>query len=118
MAVLLVDVVFLSPKEGGRQLSLPVFKYPAVYRPHLVAQDRSVRQARMRGNVIKEDYWAVSFIDGPADFGFGESIRCRLSLDWFPETDYAPLVKGASFTVREGPRIVGHGVVLDRSDAN
>ena len=56
------------------------------------------------------------FFDGPSEFSFGEPVRCRLILDWFPEADYSPLVKGATFTVREGAKIVGHGVVLERSD--
>ena len=116
MATILVEVVFLSPEDGGRQHSLPVFKTPAVYRPHLVVQDRSVRYARIRNNVIEEGHWAVSFFDGPSEFSFGEPVRCRLILDWFPEADYSPLEKGATFTVREGARIVGHGVVLERSD--
>jgi hypothetical protein len=113
---LVAEVVFLSPDEGGRQAP-PIFVAPVLYRSHLVVQDRSVRHARMRDDMVDEDYWGVSFASGPAQFGFGERVRCVLSLDYFPKVDYAPLVAGASFTVREGARIVAHGIVLERRDA-
>jgi hypothetical protein len=113
---LLVELVFLSREEGGRA-TVPVFGTPAEYRPHLVAQDRTVRHARMVGNTVDERYLEVSFIDGPAQFGFGEPVRCILRLNYFPEVDYAELPPGASFTVREGARVVAHGVVLERRDA-
>ena len=111
-----VEVVFLSADEGGRQ-SPPVFGTAAEYRPHLVLQDRTVRQARMRGNVVEEEYLAVSFVEGPRSFALGEPVRCVLRLSYFPEVDYADLREGATFTVREGARIVAHGIVLNRRSA-
>jgi hypothetical protein len=71
----------------------------------------------MLGNTVDERYLAVSFLDGPRQFGFGENIRCVLRLNYFPDVDYAELTPGTSFTVREGARIVAHGVVLERRDA-
>jgi hypothetical protein len=113
---LLVEMVFLPPQEGGRQ-SVPVFGTQAEYRPHLVVQERTVRQARMTGNTVDERYLGVGFVDGPRQFGFGEAIRCVLRLMYFPDVDYAELTSGTTFTVREGARIVAHGVVLERRDA-
>lgn len=43
---LLVEVVFLPSEDSGRK-AVPVFGTPAEYRPHLVAQDRTVRCARI-----------------------------------------------------------------------
>jgi hypothetical protein len=113
---LLVEVLFLSPEDGGRQ-SVPVFGTQAEYRPHLVVQDRSVRRARMAGNTVDENYLGVAFVNDPGQFRFGDTIRCVLRLDYFPELDYAELTHGASFTVREGARVVAHGVVLERRQA-
>jgi hypothetical protein len=113
---LLVEVVFLSAEDGGRQ-SVPVFGTQAEYRPHLVVQDRTVRRARMIGNTVDERYLGVSFLDGPQQFGSGETIRCVLRLNFFPDVDYAELAPGTPFTVREGARVVAHGVVLERRDA-
>jgi len=110
---LLVELVFVSPEDGGRQ-SVPIFGTPAEYRPHLVVQDRTVRRARMVGNTIDETYLAVSFVDGPGKFGFGETVECVLRLSYFPDLDYAELTPGAQFTVREGARVVAHGVVRER----
>ncbi len=112
---LLVDIVFLAPQQGGRQ-SVPVLGTGA-YRPHLVVQDRSVRRARMVGNAVDEHYLPVSFVNGPGQFNFGDAVKCVLRLDCFPEVQYEELTTGASFTVREGERIVAHGVVIERRDA-
>lgn len=113
VARILAEVVFLTSEEGGRQQP-PVFATPAAYRPHLVVQDRRVRQPRTRdGNVIDENYLGVSFVDGPSEFRLGESVECTLRLD-YPEAAYEELKTGAAFTVREGGRIVGHGIVLDQ----
>jgi hypothetical protein len=116
-AAVAAEVVFLPPEEGGRQQP-PVLGIPATYRPHLVVQDRSARQAIVReGNVIDEPYLAVTFADGPPALQFGEAARFTLRLDYHPQVDYAALCVGATFTVREGGRVVSHGVVLERLDA-
>ena len=112
---LLAEVVFLSAAEGGRH-SPPSFGSSASYRPHLVVQDRAIRAARMRGSVLKEDYWGVSFVEGPTEVQCGQPVMCVLSLDYFPKIDYAPLTVGAPFTAREGVRVVAHGLVLERRE--
>src|SRR6185312_16803762 len=113
---LLVEVVFLSPEHGGRQAP-PVLGTSAEYRPHLVVQDRSVRDAHMRGNVVDEEYLGVSFVEGPEKLDFGVPVSCLVRLNYFPEVGYADLREGASFTVREGVRVVAHGTVLERRSA-
>lgn len=37
-----------------------------------------------------------------------------MGLVYYPVVDYSALVQGAVFTIREGPRIVGHGRVVKR----
>jgi hypothetical protein len=113
---LLVEIVFLSPEEGGRR-SPPVFGTPAEYRPHLVVQDRDVRKARTRGNLVEDEYLAVSFVEAPEKVDLGVPIRCVLRLNYFPEVDYAGLREAATFTVREGATVVAHGIVLERRSA-
>ena len=56
-------------------------------------------------------------VEGPERIDYGEPVRGVLSLDYFPEMNYDALREGATFTVREGPRIVAHGMVLERRSA-
>src|SRR5450432_100445 len=115
-ATVLTEVVFLPPAEGGRQQP-PVLGTPSTYRPHVVVQDRQVRQARIRdGNVVDEDYLGVTFLEGPSELRFGEPAKILLRPD-YRNVDYSSLCVGASFTVREGGKIVGHGIVLETRDA-
>ena len=111
-ATVLTELVFLSPAEGGRQQP-PVLGTSSTYRPHVVVQDRQVRQARVRGgDVVDEEYLGVAFLEGPRELRFGEPAEVLLRLD-YPNVDYSSLCVGASFTVREGAKIVGYGIVLE-----
>jgi hypothetical protein len=83
----------------------------------LVVQDREVRQARVRdGNVVDEPYLGVTFLEGPSEIHFGEPAKVLLRLD-YPNVDYSSLSVGAAFTVREGAKVVGHGIVLETRGA-
>jgi len=89
------------------------------YMPHIVIQDRSVRSVVIEpGNEIVEDYQAVAFVEGPDDYRLGESGRFVLELMYHPRLPYDDVRPGATFTVREGARIVAHGIVLKRGPAN
>jgi hypothetical protein len=111
-ATVLTEVVFLSPADGGRQQP-PELGAALTYRPQVVVQDRQVRQARVRdGNVVDEPYLGVTFLDGPREIRFGEPAKVLLGLD-YPNVDYSSLSVGAAFTVREGAKIVGHGIVIE-----
>jgi hypothetical protein len=46
----------------------------------------------------------------------GDSAKVSMDLMYHPQVDYRELIPGATFTVREGPKIVGHGRVLKRED--
>lgn len=108
-------IAFLPPDEGGR-LRLPTFRCEPWYSPHIVIQDENVRAAIIdsdgRG---REEYLGVQFIDGPVKYAHGEPAEFVLELLYHPRVSYESVVEGATFTVREGGRIVGSGRVLSRA---
>lgn len=110
------EVTFLSPEEGGRR-SVPGLA-SAWYRPHLVVQSPDVRMpVVVEGNRLVEDYLGVRFVDGPAEeVPPNSTATCTLELTYHPRVCYDALAPGATFTIREGGRIVGFGRVLERSD--
>ncbi len=112
------EVVFLSEHEGRRK-SLPGFSGPTFYRPHIVMQDRGVRHSTAGTNAQNsEHYLGGQFIEAPETPIANLAGSYRLSLMYFPRVDYSAVQPGATFTVREGGRIVGHGVVESRRDRN
>jgi hypothetical protein len=76
---------------------------------------QSQREAIRSGNVITERYLGVMFVEGPDALSPGESAEVSLALIYFPEEAYDEVTPGATFTIREGPLIVGFGVVLSCS---
>ena len=61
---------------------------------------------------IDEEMLGVTFESGPDDPKVGEPLNVTLSLVFWPTPQYEKLQPGATFTVREGPQIVGFGKVL------
>lgn len=113
-----VEVVFLRAEEGARDLP-PNVSQPGKYRPHFVVQDRHERAAEFsRGNDLGDKYLGVTTVAGPQEVVFGAPRRCTVALVYFPKVSYSKLIVGATFTIREGARVVGHGVVLERADAH
>jgi hypothetical protein len=85
--------------------------------PHIVVQDRAVRTAVVDADrVIRELYQGVGFVEGPAEFELGDTAEFRLLLMYYPKNPYTDVRPGATFTVREGAKIVAHGVVKKRVD--
>ncbi len=86
------------------------------YRPHFVIGNPEQAKAVVDpGNVLTEQYLGVQFEDGPDEFAYGEEIIVLARLLYWegaPNGFYDGLVPGATFTIREGARIVGQGVVL------
>jgi len=70
----------------------------------------------MSGNTIIEDYLGVLVSDAPDEWLPGQSADVKLVLMYWPELRYEGIVPGATFTMREGPSIVGFGSVLARLD--
>ncbi len=111
------EITFLRTDEGGR-VQAPTFNTDARYMPHVVVQSRDVRAAVVSADrVINEPYQGVRFVEGPSDFRLGQTARFVLELMYCPEHPYADVQPGATFTVREGAKVVAHGVVLSRTDA-
>ncbi len=110
---IVVDVVMLSASEGGRNYPIQIDTNTR-YMPHLAIDDRNNRIARTDANGHSiEHYMGVQFETALSctDPSTG-SGRYPLRLIYHPSVNYAALKPGATFTVREGGRIVGHGVVL------
>jgi hypothetical protein len=85
------------------------------YRPHIVIGPQSQSAAICEGNVCTEKYLGVMFVGGPEAIDPGERSEVSLALMYFPEESYDEVTQGATFTIREGPLVVGFGVVLSRS---
>lgn len=96
---------------------MPVLGTNSHYMPHLVIERRENRKAIVdAGGVGREDYLGVTFIDEPADLNAGFVVQVVLDLIYYPQLSYSDIQPGATFTVREGLRIVAHGVMLNRLD--
>ena len=80
--------------------------------PHVVLGDPAQREARISGNTITEHDLGVLVADAPDEIPPGGSAEITLRLMYWPGENYEQLVPGATFTVREGPKIVGFGRVL------
>ncbi len=104
------QITFLSATEGGRQ-SLPTDFSAGQYRPHVVVGDPSQRKALLVNNVAQEKYLGVAFVGGPMEVVADEPFIAELALMYWPNVSYDSLVPGATFTLREGPHIIGFGTV-------
>jgi hypothetical protein len=76
------------------------------YRPHIVIGPQAQRVAIRDGNVCTEKY-RVMFVGGPEAMNPGESAEVSLALMYSPEESYDEVKPGATFTIREGPLVVG-----------
>jgi hypothetical protein len=88
------------------------------YRPHIVIGPTSQRTAYIaEGNRLVEDYLGVLFRPEPDELLPGMPTEVSMILAYFTEGPelYKAVVSGATFTLREGPSIVGYGVVIQRS---
>jgi len=111
--LIVADVVMLTVADGGRRRGIAI-ETDSRYMPHLVVDDRTNRVAKTdMNNVSTEHYIGVLFRPAltMSDTQTG-SGRYPLVLMYFPRVDYSTLVPDVTFTVREGGRIVGHGVVV------
>lgn len=83
------------------------------YMPHIVIGNPSQRKALMDArNTLTEHYLGVLVSDAPDELAPGQPMRVRFHLMYWPEEPYAGLTPGATFTLREGPVVVGFGTVL------
>ncbi|MEQ8836540.1 MAG: hypothetical protein RID07_07020, partial [Lacipirellulaceae bacterium] len=114
----IAKVTFLKTEEGGRQKA-PAFRTSHKYFPHVVVQSPDAREAtRDENGYLVEDYLGVQFIDDPNDYELGQTAEVKLLLFYHPRVDYSKLVPDATFTIREGGKIVGFGAVQSRHRAS
>src|ERR1051325_6419791 len=104
------EITFLPPSEGGRE-TLPSDFSDGRYRPHVVVGDPKQRKAVLVNNVALEKYLGVAFVGAPSNVLAGERVVVELALMYWPNVSYDSLVPGATFTLRDGPNIIGFGTV-------
>jgi hypothetical protein len=105
--VVQAQVTLLPELSRGRRLLTN-----GQYRPHIVIGPQSQRASICEGNICTEKYLGVMFVGGPEAINPGESSEVSLALMYFPEQSYDEVTLGATFTIREGPLVVGFGVIL------
>jgi hypothetical protein len=112
------EIVILSSDEGGRATPLLPVAYGGQYRPHIVLQSRETRQAKieLRNGVqhVVDEYLGVAFWSGPDPIPISQPFTATLFLMYPGYPAYGLVAPGAEFTLREGPKIIGHGRVLTR----
>ena len=113
------EVVLLSKEEGGRSNPVLPVAYGGGLRPHIVLQDRSVRKPKVgprdgHPNYILDEYLSVAFWSGPASIPISSPFLLTLYLWCHPDPIYDGCVPGATFTIREGGTIIGHGEIKRR----
>lgn len=104
------EVTLLRTEEGGRTAPLRLEPGSPFYMPHLVIGDP--KRKSPAGTML-----GVAFRRAPLTLAPGDTATVRMDLMYHPQMDYRELTPGATFTVREGPKIVGHGRVLKREDS-
>ena len=87
------------------------------YMPHIVG-DPGERKAKMSGNTIIEHYLGFLVADAPDEIPPGGTVEVSLELMYWSGERYEEFVPGATFTLREGPKIVGFGRVLSVKSVN
>jgi len=107
-------VTFLPPEEGGRK-TLPAFSEKTPYMPHIFVQARETLNSGSKdaraANVV---FQAVAFVKEPPTFAFGLPGIVEIVLTSYPRWPYPDVQPGATFTVREGKRVVASGLVIAR----
>lgn len=83
--------------------------------PHIVIQSPHVRTAKLdeRGYGC-EAYLGVRFLVDDQPMKPVETTEVQLELMYHPQVDYREVVPDATFTIREGGRVVGYGRVTER----
>jgi hypothetical protein len=105
------EITFIPESEGGRGTTPGLVSSTGSYRPHIVIGDPNQRNAIMIGNEVHETYLGIIFHSGPERVEFNQPFTGEFYLLYYPHPDYESVVPGATFTIREGARIVGFGMV-------
>jgi hypothetical protein len=110
------EIVLLSKDEGGRSTPILPIAYGGGYRPHIVLQPRNTREPKieMRDGMrcCEDPFISVAFWSGDAPIPIGSPFKTTLFLSYYPHEMYRGCVPGASFTLREGSKIIGNGEII------
>lgn len=110
--VLRVKVKFFSEANGGRHKLPEDLLSTGTYRPHFVVGNPAQKKAIVNENNIgQEVYLGVAFKSQESALKQEHEIEAVVTTI-YPEVDYSSLVTGATFTIREGTKVVGNGKVL------
>jgi hypothetical protein len=113
-AMVEAELTFRLTSDGGRAIP-PGVLVGLQYRPHIVIGDPKQRESVLgEDRVATEKYLGVAFASGPRLVPNGEPIQVQMMLIYWPSLEYDTVQPGATFTLREGHRIVGHGRITRR----
>lgn len=114
-------LTFIPRNEGGKEKtpsSEALKNYR--YRPHIVIGNPMFRETRSEvlneAQLIHEgdgDYLGIAFRDTSNEPEIGLEITVIFAFMYFPQVTYKDAIPGATFTLREGARIVGFGRILE-----
>jgi len=115
LPIIKCKITLLTEEQGGRTwtpIALKSLKGDS-YRPHFVVGDTSQREAIIdENNNLLEEYLGISFSSSPNIIIQGEEFEAKIKLIYYPNADYSSLKPGATFTIREGDKVVGFGTVI------
>lgn len=113
-----IELVLLTPEEGGRMQPLTAEAYGGHYRPHMVIESRNNRTARIvvkdGVKTIDDVYLGILFWTGPSQISIGSPFEVSVALMYAEHVAYNAAIPNAEFTLREGDKIVGHGIIKKR----
>lgn len=113
LPIIRAQVTFLSREDDGGS-TMPCLS-SGQYRPHLVIQPPDVGAAKVidaYGTI--DDYSGVRFLSAARELIPDHVLDCSMELMYHPRVDYAAVREGATFTLREGGKVIGFGVVTGR----
>jgi hypothetical protein len=102
-------VTFLDARSGGCE-TMPDLT-SGRYMPHIVIQSPDVRSPNCDGRTILDNYLGIRFVSGPTVMLPNQCYDCDFALMYHPHVDYSAVCDGATFTLREGGRVVGFGSI-------
>jgi hypothetical protein len=109
-----VELTFRPLSEGGRVMPDGILS-GFHYRPHIVIGPPDQKHVVVaEGYNLTETYLGVAFAKGPERIELSRPFIAEAALMYSPALEYSFVIPDATFTLREGQRIVGHGRVIKR----
>jgi len=67
---------------------------------------------------LPNNIWESGFSDAPEELIPGRTVEVNFKLMYWPEESYGGIAPGATFTLREGPNVVGFGSILSEIESS